>query len=96
MVQVNTKAWRNALQRAGIVDFRWRHLRHTFAVTWHREVGIPTRELQRLGGWQTQSMVEKYAHVLILRAFSATKDMTGPMHENQTSNISLQRQTVEC
>ncbi|HQS01175.1 MULTISPECIES: site-specific integrase [unclassified Polaromonas] len=62
IVQVNTKAWRNALLRAGIHDFRWHDLRHTFA-TWHREAGTPTHELQRLGGWKTQSMVERYAHV---------------------------------
>jgi integrase len=60
--QVNTKAWRAALKRAGIEDFRWHDLRHTFA-TWHREAGTPTHELQRLGGWKTQSMVERYAHV---------------------------------
>jgi integrase len=62
IVQVNTKAWRNALQRADIHDFRWHDLRHTFT-TWHREVGTPTHELQRFGGWKTQSMVERYAHV---------------------------------
>ena len=62
IIQVNTKAWRNALLRAGIHDFRWHDLRHTFA-TWHREAGTPTHELQRLGGWKTQSMVERYAHV---------------------------------
>lgn len=62
IVQVNTKAWRNALVRAGIEDFRWHDLRHTFA-TWHREAGTPTHELQRLGGWKTLEMVERYAHV---------------------------------
>jgi len=62
IVQVSTKAWRNALNRAGIEDFRWHDLRHTFA-TWHREVGTPTYELQRLGGWKTQAMVERYAHL---------------------------------
>jgi len=62
VVQVNTKAWRNALVRAGVEDFRWHDLRHTFA-TWHREAGTPTYELQRLGGWKTQSMVERYAHI---------------------------------
>lgn len=62
IVQVNTKAWRNALKRAGIDDFRWHDLRHTFA-TWHREAGTPTHELQRLGGWKTLEMVERYAHV---------------------------------
>lgn len=62
IVQVNAKAWRAALKRAGIEDFRWHDLRHTFA-TWHRQAGTPTRELQRLGGWRTLEMVERYAHV---------------------------------
>jgi integrase len=60
--QVNTKAWRAALERAGIKNFRWHDLRHTFA-TWHREAGTPTHELQMLGGWKSASMVERYAHV---------------------------------
>ena len=34
IVEFNTKAWRNALLRAGIHDFRCHDLRHTF-VTWH-------------------------------------------------------------
>ncbi len=51
-----------SLVRAGVEDFRWHDLRHTFA-TWHREAGTPTHELQRLGGWKTKSMVERYAHV---------------------------------
>jgi integrase len=60
--QVNTKAWTGALKRAGIADFRWHDLRHTFA-TWHRQAGTPTHELQRLGSWKTGAMVERYAHV---------------------------------
>jgi integrase len=60
--QLNTKAWSAALQRAGIEDFKWHDLRHTFA-TWHRQAGTPTHELQRLGGWKTGAMVERYAHV---------------------------------
>lgn len=59
---VYTKAFKAALGRAGIEDFHWHDLRHTFA-TWHRQAGTPTHELQRLGGWKTQSMVERYAHV---------------------------------
>lgn len=60
--QVNIKAWKAALERAGIENFRWHDLRHTFA-TWHRQAGTPTHELQRLGGWKTGAMVERYAHV---------------------------------
>ena len=62
VANISTKAWWAALERAGIDDFRWHDLRHTFA-TWHREAGTPTHELQRLGGWKTMAMVERYAHV---------------------------------
>ena len=58
----NTKAWRNALKRAGIENFRWHDLRHTWA-SWHRQSGTPTHELQRLGGWRSSVMVERYAHL---------------------------------
>jgi integrase len=58
----NTKAWRDALKRAGIENFRWHDLRHTWA-SWHRQAGTPTHELQRLGGWRSSVMVERYAHL---------------------------------
>ncbi|MGV3582855.1 MAG: tyrosine-type recombinase/integrase [Methylophilus sp.] len=58
----NTKAWKAALLRAKIEDFKWHDLRHTWA-TWQRQAGTPTHELQRLGGWKTAAMVERYAHV---------------------------------
>lgn len=59
---VNTKAWKKALERAEIEDFRWHDLRHTWA-TWQRAAGTPTHELQKLGGWKNSSMVERYAHL---------------------------------
>ena len=58
----NTLAWRKALKRAGIENFRWHDLRHTWA-SWHRQAGTPTHELQRLGGWRSSMMVERYAHL---------------------------------
>ena len=62
IVWANTKHWRAALKRAGIENFRWHDLRHTWA-TWQRQAGTPTHELQRLGGWRTGAMVERYAHL---------------------------------
>ena len=58
----NTRAWRKALVRSGIDNFRWHDLRHTWG-TWQRQAGTPTHELQRLGGWRTGAMVERYAHL---------------------------------
>ena len=62
LTQVNTKAWRAALKRAGIADFRWHDLRHTWA-SWHVQAGTPLHALQELGGWECAEMVRRYAHL---------------------------------
>ena len=62
VIQVNTKAWRYALMRAGIEDFRWHDLRHTWA-SWHVQNGTPLHVLQELGAWETVEMVRRYAHL---------------------------------
>lgn len=60
--QVNTKAWRNALKKANIENFRWHDLRHTWA-SWHVQSGTPLNVLQELGGWSCSEMVQRYAHL---------------------------------
>lgn len=60
--QINTKAWRAALVRAGIANFRWHDLRHTWA-SWHVQNGTPLAVLKELGGWADYDMVQKYAHL---------------------------------
>ena len=61
ITQVSTKAWYQALKRAGIEDFRWHDLRHTWA-SWHVQQGTPLTVLQELGGWESAEMVRRYAH----------------------------------
>ena len=61
ITQVSTKAWYGALHRAGIEDFRWHDLRHTWA-SWHAQAGTPLHVLQELGGWESVEMVRRYAH----------------------------------
>jgi integrase len=60
--QVSTKTWYKALERAGIEDFRWHDLRHTWA-SWHVQQGTPLHALQELGGWESAEMVRRYAHL---------------------------------
>ena len=62
ITQVSTKAWYDALERAGIEDFRWHDLRHTWA-SWHVQQGTPLHALQELGGWESAEMVRRYAHL---------------------------------
>jgi integrase len=62
IIQCNTKAWRNALKRAGIDNFRWHDLRHTWA-SWHVQNGTSLQELQQLGGWSSFEIVLRYAHL---------------------------------
>lgn len=62
ITQVSTKAWRKALEKAGITDFRWHDLRHTWA-SWHVQAGTPLHILQELGGWESVEMVRRYAHL---------------------------------
>ena len=62
ITQVSTKAWYAALERAGISDFRWHDLRHTWA-SWHVQSGTPLFALQELGGWESAEMVRRYAHL---------------------------------
>lgn len=62
--QVNTGAWRKALKAAGITNFRWHDLRHTWA-SWHAQAGTPTNVIQELGGWSSYEMVRRYAHLSV-------------------------------
>ncbi|HHQ6623760.1 TPA: site-specific integrase [Serratia fonticola] len=55
-------AWRLALQRAGIENFRFHDLRHTWA-SWLIQAGVPLSVLQEMGGWESIEMVRRYAHL---------------------------------
>jgi integrase len=60
--RANNHAWRKALVRAGIENFRWHDLRHTWA-SWHIQNGTPVNVLKELGGWADLTMVLRYAHL---------------------------------
>jgi len=62
ITQTSTKAWYSALKRAGIENFRWHDLRHTWA-SWHMQHGTPLFALQEMGGWESPEMVRRYAHL---------------------------------
>jgi integrase len=61
-IQKSSTAWDKARQRAGIEDFRFHDLRHTWA-SWHVQSGTSLQELMELGGWKSYEMVLRYAHL---------------------------------
>lgn len=62
VTQVTTKAWYKALDRAGIDNFRWHDLRHTWA-SWLTQQGVPLNVIQEMGAWESAEMVRRYAHL---------------------------------
>lgn len=59
--QIKT-AFNGACRRAAIVDFSPHDCRHTWA-TWHYAANRDLVSLMHLGGWQSEKMVLRYAHM---------------------------------
>lgn len=62
VAKASSASWYRALKRAGLDDFTWHGLRHTWA-SWHVQNGTPLEVLQKLGGWSSLQMVMRYAHL---------------------------------
>lgn len=72
VVQPAARTWREAVARAGLEDFTWHDLRHTWA-SWHVQRGTPIAVLKDLGGWKTMQMVTVYAHLQTRQLFQAVR-----------------------
>lgn len=62
ITQVATKRWRAAVKTAGLDGLRFHDLRHTWA-SWQAQAGTPLYALRELGGWASDQMVRRYAHL---------------------------------
>jgi integrase len=60
--QIDADMFERACKAAGVEDFHFHDLRHTWA-SWHVQSGTPLMVLKELGGWETIEMVQKYAHL---------------------------------
>ena len=58
----NDHWFKPALKAAGISDFKWHDLRHTFA-SWLVQDGVPIERVSKLLGHKSLSMTMRYAHL---------------------------------
>jgi integrase len=80
------KAFLGAMERAGIQNFRFHDLRHTFA-SWLTMKGRPLKEVQELLGHASITQTERYAHL----APERLRDAVAALDFNTTSAQRLPR-----
>jgi integrase len=61
-VRSNDHWFREAVAAAGIVNFRWHDIRHTFA-SWLVQDGVPLDRVSKLLGHKSLTMTMRYAHL---------------------------------
>ncbi|UBM10230.1 site-specific integrase [Cupriavidus metallidurans] len=93
--ELTNSAWHAALAKAGIRDFRFHDLRHTWA-SWHRQAGTSCDELKELGGWKSRTMVDRYAKYATEHLAVAAARIAGDRDNNMVPLITfLSRQKDE-
>lgn len=73
---LNRAVWLDALEKSGLQNLRWHDLRHTWA-SLMRQSGVGLADLQELGGWRSQNMVQRYAHMNVDHLREAASRMDG-------------------
>ena len=61
-VRSNDHCFKPAMKKAGITDFHWHDLRHTFA-SWLVQDGVPLDRVSKLLGHKSLTMTMRYAHL---------------------------------
>ena len=89
-------AWEAALAMAGLEDFRFHDLRHTFA-SWLVQRGRTLKEVQEALGHQTITMTMRYSHLAPdhLRAAVAVLDGVLSSPESEPTKASAQGSAQE-
>lgn len=84
-------AWYIGLEKAGIEDFRFHDLRHTWA-SWLIQSGVPLSVLQEMGGWESIEMVRRYAHLAPNHLTEHARKIDAILNENDTNTTQGENQ----
>jgi len=91
-INYSKEAWKTALKRAGIKDFRFHDLRHTF-VTRMRRAGVHDHVIMAITGHKTQAMFRRYDTVDGNDLLEAVHKTCAPRYSNadEKSTSNMQR-----
>jgi len=81
------RAFKNALKAAGITNFRFHDLRHTFA-SYLRQRGVDLHTIATLAGHRDLRMTKRYAHLNVDSLRAAVSKL-------ETTTISLRQGNLE-
>jgi integrase len=93
---VENRTWKRVCHLAGITDFRWHDLRHTWA-SWHVQAGTSLQTLMELGGWASYEMVLRYAHLASAQLHAAAVNIDPePQHSTDTKDAEEVTNQLRC
>jgi len=69
------RAFKRAVNQAGLSPFRFHDLRHTFASRLAM-LGCNERTIMELGGWASPRMLKRYAHIAPTHLWQAVEGLT--------------------
>jgi len=78
------KTFLSACKKAGIENFKFHDLRHTWA-SWLVQAGTPLSVLKEMGGWETLDMVMRYAHLAPNHLAEHAKQIDGMLNADDTN-----------
>lgn len=87
--EIPSKIWAKACADAGIEDFRFHDLRHTWA-SLMRQNGVGLDQLQELGGWKMRTMVQRYAHLSVEHLAETASVMDGVLAKQGPKLVAVQ------
>lgn len=83
-----SEMWKKVLKDAGLENVRWHDLRHTWA-SLMRQSGVDLADLQEMGGWKSERMVQRYAHLDVSHLHAKAAVMDGLLSQRPASVHSL-------
>ncbi|QND83741.1 Phage integrase [Chromobacterium vaccinii] len=84
------KGFKTALRAAGIENFTFHDLRHTWA-SWLVQAGVPLPVLKEMGGWETLEMVMRYAHLAPSHLSAHAKQIDIILNSRDTNTAQIEK-----